>query len=155
MATTGMGQSTGGGRAGAYGLRALALMLGVFFIFNGLDKLAWFADSGILAERLDGWLQNAAPSTRWYLEAVAAPGIPVFARLVPLAELAAGLGLILGFWTRLVAVLALLMVMNYHFGRGFFYEWEFLIDGTGLPLLGGLLALSLGGSGLPLSIDRR
>ena len=74
---------------------------------------------------------------------------------MPLAELAAGLGLILGFWTRLVAVLALLMVMNYHFGRGFFYEWEFLIDGTGLPVLGGLLALSLGGSGLPLSIDRR
>ena len=155
MATTTMGGSTGGGRVGAYGLRALALMLGLFFIFNGLDKLAWFADSSILAQRLDGWLQNTAPSTRWYLEAVAAPGVPVFARLVPLAELTTGLGLILGFWTRLVAALAFLMVMNFHFARGFFYEWEFLMDGTGLPVLGGLLALALAGSRLPLSMSRQ
>ena len=150
-----VGQSTGGGRAGAYGLRALALMLGVFFIFNGLDKLTWFADSSILAQRLDGWLQDAAPSTRWYLETVAAPGVPLFARLVPLAELSTGLALILGFWTRLVAAIAFVMVMNFHFGRGFIYEWEFLIDGTGLPVLGGLLALSLGGSRLPFSMDRQ
>ena len=92
-----MGQLTGGGRGGAYGFRVLALMLGVFFVFNGLDKLAWFADSSILAQRLDGWLQGAAPSTRWYLETVAAPGVPLFARLVPLAELSTGLALILGF----------------------------------------------------------
>ena len=124
-----MGESSGVGRVGVYGLRALALMLGAFFVFNGLDKVAWFADSGILAQRLDGWLQDAAPSTRWYLQTVAAPGIPLFARLVPLAELATGLALILGFWTRLVAALAFLMVMNVHFARGFFYEWEFLMDG--------------------------
>ena len=150
-----MGQSMSGGTVGAYGLRALALMLGVFFIFNALDKLAWFADSSILAQRLEGWAQDAAPSTRWYLETVAAPGVPLFARLVPLAELSTGLGLILGVWTRLVAVLALLMVMNFHFGRGFFYEWEFLMDGTGLPVLGGLLALALAGSRLPLSMSRQ
>ena len=47
------------------------------------------------------------------------------------------------------------MVMNFHFGRGLFFEWEFLIEGTGLPVLGGLLALLLGGSGLPLSINRQ
>ena len=92
---TGIGPSTGAGGVGAYGLRALALMLGVFFLFNGLDKLAWFADSSVLAQRLEGWLQDAAPSTRRYLEIVAAPGVPVFARLVPLAELTTGLALIL------------------------------------------------------------
>ena len=148
------GQSTGGGRAGAYGLRALALMLGVFFIFNAIDKLAWFADSSILAQRLEGWLQDAAPSTRWYIETVAVPGVPLFARLVPLAELSTGVALILGFWTRLVAVLAFLMVANLHVARGFIYEWEFLIDGTGLPVLGGLLALALGTSRLPLSVSK-
>ena len=151
MATTRMGESTGGGRVGAYGLRALALMLGVFFAFNGLDKLVWFADGSILAQRLDGWLQGAAPSTRWYLQTVVAPGIPLFARLVPVAELSIGLALILGLWTRLVASLALLMVINFHFARGSFYEWEFLMDALGLPVLGGLLALLLGGSRLPLS----
>ena len=148
------GQSTDGGRSGAYGLRTLAFMLGVYFVFNGLDKLAWFGDSGIFAQRLEGWLQDAAPSTRWYIETVAVPGVPLFARLVPLAELSTGVALILGFWTRLVAVLAFLMVANLHVARGFIYEWEFLIDGTGLPVLGGLLALALAGSQLPLSVSQ-
>jgi len=154
MATTVKRQSTGGGSVGAYGLRALGLMLGGFFIVNGLDKLAWFADSSILAQRLEGWLQDAVPSTRWYLETVAAPGVPLFARLVPLAELSTGVALILGFWTQLVAALAFLMVANFHFARGFFYEWEFLMDGTGLPVLGGLLVLALGGLRLPFSVSR-
>ena len=145
------GQSAGG-RSGAYGLRALAVMLGVFFISNGLDKLAWFADSGILAQRLQEWLQDAAPSTRWYIEAVAVPGVPLFARFVPLAELSTGVALVLGFWTRMVAVLAFLMVANFHFARGLFYEWDILVDGTGLPVLGGLLALAIGGARLPLSV---
>ena len=145
------GQSTDGGRSGAYGLRTLAFMLGVYFVFNGLDKLAWFADSGILAERLEEWLQDAAPSTRWYIEDVAVPGVPLFARLVPLAELSTGVALILGFWTQMVAVLAFLMVVNFHLARGFFYEWAFLMDGAGLPVLGGLLALAIGGTRLPFS----
>ena len=149
------GQSTTQGRAGAYGLRALAFMLGVFFVFHALDKIAWFADSSILAQRLDGWLKNAAPSTRWYIETVAVPGIPLFARLVPLAELSTGVALILGFWPRLVAALAFLMVANFHFARGAFYTWAFPLDGTGLPVLGGLLALALGASRLPLSFSKQ
>jgi len=85
---------------------------------------------------------------------VVAPGVPLFARLVPLAELSTGVALILGFWTQLVAALAFLMVANFHFARGFFYEWEFLMDGAGLPVLGGLLVLALGGLRLPFSVSR-
>ena len=148
-------QSPAQGRAGAYGLRVLALMLGVFFVFHALDKLAWFADSSILAQRLEGWLQEAAPSTRWYIETVTVPGVPLFARLVPLAEMSTGVALILGFWTRLVAALAFLMVANFHFASGAFYEWDFTTDGNGLPVLGGLLALALGASRLPFSISKQ
>jgi len=148
-------QSPGQGRAGAYGLRALALMLGVFFIFHALDKLAWLADSSLLAQRLEGWLQEAAPSTRWYIKTVAVPGIPLFARLVPIAEMATGVALVLGFWTRLVAAIAFLMVANFHFARGAFYEWEFTTDGAGLPVLGGLLALALAAPRLPFSFSKQ
>ena len=129
-------------------------MLGVFFISNGLDKLEWFADSSVLAQILEGWAQDAAASTSWYLETVAAPGVPLFARLVPLANLSTGVALILGFWTRLVAALAFLMVMNFHFAGGSFYEWKFLMDSAGLPVLGGLLALAFDGSRLPFSMSR-
>ena len=69
--------------AGPYAaaLRVLGLALGLFFLFNGLDKRTWFLDSSILDERLREWLENAAPSVRWYIETLAAPGVPLFARL--------------------------------------------------------------------------
>ena len=152
MATLQKGKPAGG--ACAAGLRTLAFMLGLFFIFMGVDKLAWLLDSGILTDRLDGWMQDAAPSTRWYIDTIARPGVPLFARLVPLAELSMGTALILGFWTRLTASLALLMVVNFHIARGFFYEWEFLTDGAGFPVLGALLALVIGASRLPLSVSK-
>ena len=142
------------GGSGVYALRALAFMFGLFFFFNGFDKLAWFSDSGILAARLEGWLQNAPPSTRWYIETVAAPGVPFFARLVPLAELSIGMALIVGFWTRLAATVAFFMVLNFHFARGFIFDPEFLMDGTGFPVLGGLLVLALGKWALPLSASK-
>lgn len=142
--------------ASAYtvGLRVLACLLGVFFIFNALDKAAWLTDSGMLAARLEGWLEHAPPSTRWYIETVAMPGVPLFARLIPVTELTAGAALVLGFWTRLAATVALLMVANVHVARGFIYDPAFLIDGTGLPVLGGLLALVIGGANLPFSVSK-
>jgi uncharacterized membrane protein YphA (DoxX/SURF4 family) len=144
----------GRGRGAAIGFRVLALLVGMYFVFNGVQTIAWFTDSSMLAERLNAWVQNAAPSTRWYIETVARPGVPLFARLVPLVELSTGAALILGFWTRLAAALAFLMVVNLHFARGFFYEWAFLTDGAGLPVLGSLLALALGGARLPFSVSK-
>ena len=142
-----------GGPSG-HALRLLALAIGVFFIFNGLDKLPWFLDSSLLSGRLDGWRASAHPASRWYLENVAGPGVPLFARVVPLAELAAGAALVVGFWTRLAATMALLMVMNFHVARGLFFSTEILTDGVGLPVLGSLLALSIAGARLPFSVTR-
>jgi uncharacterized membrane protein YphA (DoxX/SURF4 family) len=129
-------------------------MLGAFLVFNGMDKLSWFLDGSILAGRLDGWLASAAPASRWYLETVAMPGVPLFARVVPTAELAAGAALIVGFWTRLAAFMALAMVVNFHLARGLFFSGEFLTDGVGFPVLGALLALTIAGTRLPFSISR-
>ena len=140
--------------ATAYGLRVLALMMGAFFIFNGLDKSSWFLDSSILAERLDGWFASAAPASRWYIETVARPGVPLFARVVPIAELAAGTAFILGFWTRLAAFMALAMVVNFHIARGLFFSREFLTDGVGFPVLGALIALAIAGSRLPFTLSK-
>jgi uncharacterized membrane protein YphA (DoxX/SURF4 family) len=152
MAITTRGGPTGG--AASYALRVLAVMLGAFFIFNGLDKLSWFVDSGILAGRLDGWLDGASPATRWYVETVAKPGVPLFARVVPIAELSAGTALIVGFWTRLAAFMALAMVANFHLARGLFFSREFLTDGVGFPVLGALLALAIAGSRLPFTLSK-
>jgi uncharacterized membrane protein YphA (DoxX/SURF4 family) len=133
------------------GLRVLAIFLGVFLIFEGLGKLAWFTDSAPLYGVLQGWLKDAPPTTRWYLETFAIPGVPMFARLVPLGELSAGAALLLGFWTRLAAAAVFVMVLNFHVASGAIFQYRFLTNGFGLPVLGGLLALALGGGRLPWS----
>lgn len=130
-------------------VRVLAVFLGVFLVFQGLGKLAWFGDSGALSGALQGWLKEAPPPSRWYLETFAIPGVPMFARLVVLGELLAGLALIAGFWTRLAAAAVFLMVLNFHVASGAIFQYRFLTNGFGLPVLGGLLAVAIGGTRLP------
>ena len=143
--------SRGAGSA-VVGLRTAALLLGLYFLFQGMSKLPWLLDSGILAERLEDWRRDAVPLQRWYIDTVATPGVPLFARLVPLAELATGAALIVGFWSRLVAALAFAMVANFHFALGSYFSPQFFVDGSGLPVMGGLLALAINGARLPWSI---
>jgi uncharacterized membrane protein YphA (DoxX/SURF4 family) len=140
--------------ANAAGLRALSVMLGVFLIFMAIDKIGWLTDAGFLTGRLQEWRDMVRPLSRWYLDTVAIPGAPLFARLVPISELAAGTALILGFKVRLAATLALLMVLNFHFASDLIFRYSYLINAYGLPILGGLLALAIGGRRLPLSLSK-
>ncbi|MSO83789.1 MAG: DoxX family membrane protein [Acidobacteria bacterium] len=135
-------------------LRLLSLAMGVFLIFMGLDKIDWLMDAGFLTRRLQEWRGMARPIARWYLDTLALPGAPVFARVVPLAELAAGVGLMLGMRVRLAAALALLMVVNFHVAADVIFRYSYLSNGYGPPVLGALLALSVGGARLPFSASR-
>jgi uncharacterized membrane protein YphA (DoxX/SURF4 family) len=143
-------------RAGstAGGLRVLSIMMGAFLVFMGLDKISWLTDDGVLAGRFREWLETAPAASRWYLENVAIPGTPVFARLVPLAEMTAGAALVCGVKVRLAAALALVMVANFHFASDLLFHYSYLTNPYGLPVMGGLLALAIGGTGLPLTLSK-
>src|SRR5215510_14624490 len=106
-------RGTAAGPTGRLGLRLLAVVLGVFFIAMSTTKIGWLTDSGMLLQLSRSWLPNAVPSARWYLETVCIPGAPIFARLVPIGEFSAGVALIAGFWTRMAAITALVMVLNF------------------------------------------
>ena len=138
------------------GLVIIRVCLGVFFLFEGLSKFGWFADAGVLNGRLAGWLADAqvGSASRWYLEHVAMRGTAVFARVVPLAELATGVALIAGAWTRTAALLAFLMVLNFHVASGALFKYAFLTNGYGLPVLAATLGLAVGGVRLPFSLRR-
>ena len=140
--------------ANAAGLRALSVMMGVFLMFMAIDKIGWLTDAGFLTGRLQEWRDMVGPLSRWYLDTFAIPGAPLFARLVPIAELAAGTALILGFQVRLAATLTLLMVINFHFASDLIFKYSYLINAYGPPILGGLLALAIGGRRLPLSLSK-
>jgi len=136
------------------GLRVLSVLMGVFLLFMGLSKTAWLGDSGYLVAELEGWREFAPSISRWYLETVAIPGAPVFARLVVLGELATGAALVTGVRIRLAATVALLMILNFHVSMGVIFTYGYLTNGFGLPVVGGLLALAIGGTKLPLSLGR-
>jgi uncharacterized membrane protein YphA (DoxX/SURF4 family) len=138
----------------ASGLRVLSIALGVFLIFMGLDKLDWLMDSSLLVRRLEEWRESAAPIARWYLDTIAIPGASVFARLVPVGELAAGAALLSGIKVRLAASVSLLMVLNFHFASDVLFHYSYFTNAYGPPVLGGLLALAIGGTRLPLSLSK-
>src|SRR5215471_20298184 len=127
------------------GLLILRLALGIFFIFEGWDKLPWLSHPESLRVILQQWAETGMPSVKRYVESVLIPGVPIFARLVFLGEVGAGLALFFGLWTRPVAVVTLLMVLNIHIAHSSIFQYEFLSKGDGLPILGGLLAVAIAG----------
>jgi uncharacterized membrane protein YphA (DoxX/SURF4 family) len=136
------------------GLTVLRILLGAFFLFQGLSKFRWFVDTSGLTSQLAAWQREAAAGTisARYLERIAIPYAWLFARLVPIGEMASGLGLIVGFRTWLWALLAFFMVTNFHIAGGTIFHYAFLTNPYGLPVLGGTLALALGGVRLPFSL---
>lgn len=136
-------------------LTLIRIGLGVFFLCESYLKLGWLVDSSELLTRLTQWAASATPANRWYVEHITIPGAPIFARLVMLGELGAGLALVLGVWTRLAAAVAFLMVMNFHYASGqIFGGLRFLTNGYALPVLVPLVALALCGGRLPLSLRK-
>ena len=138
----------------ASGLRVLSIALGVFLIFMGLDKVDWLMDSSLLVRRLQEWRESAQPMVRWYLDTIAIPGAPVFARLVLVGELAAGAALLCGIKVRWAASVALLMVLNFHFASDVLFHYSYLTNAYGPPVVGGLLALAIGGTRLPFTLSK-
>jgi uncharacterized membrane protein YphA (DoxX/SURF4 family) len=136
------------------GLALLRICLGVFFVFEGLGKIRWFLDTSQLAGMFASWSQAATAGSvsHWYLERIAVPGLAVFARLVPVGEITSGLALVFGLWTPLFAFVAFFMALNFQIASGAVFKYSFLTSGYGLPVLGGTLALVLGGVRLPWSI---
>ena len=136
------------------GLATLRILIGIFFLFQGIGKLHWFVDSSNLAGQLDGWLRALSPDSlsARYLTRFITPHTALFARLVPLGEISSGLAMLFGFWTSLFALIAFCMVLNFHIASGAIFKYSFLTNGYGLPVLGATLALALGGVRLPWSI---
>ena len=136
------------------GLAVTRVFLGVFLLFQGLTKYEWFADTSILAGRFQEWIDTVDPGSvsRFYLDRIALPGLPIFARLVPLGEIVSGVALIVGFYTPIFAFIAFFMVLNFAVASGIIFTYSYLTNGYGLPVLGSTLGLAIGGARLPWSI---
>ncbi len=112
--------------------------------FFGFAKASWLFDATPLATQLASWLSDAPSASRWYLERII-PGAPVLARVVPLGAMTGGIALAFGFWTRIAAAISLVVVLSLQLGAGSMFRYGYLMDASGLPLVGSLLAVMIGG----------
>jgi putative oxidoreductase len=132
----------------AFSLFILRVVLGIIFFAHGAQKvLGWYGGHGL----------------KGTVEFMASMGLPApIAYMVCFFEFLGGIGLIVGFLTRLAA-LAIAVVMvgaiaTVHWKNGFFMNWE-LTPGKGhgieanLAFLAMALAILLDGAGA-LSIDQ-
>src|ERR1043166_206299 len=124
--------------------RVLGIGVGVFFIAMSMNKIQWLSQPDLLLNRFVKWAPVASAPVRWYLQHIAIPAAPLLARAIPIGEFSVGVAFILGIAVRPAAILALFLVLNFHFGTSAFFAWEFLRDGTGPPLLAALLAMAIG-----------
>jgi uncharacterized membrane protein YphA (DoxX/SURF4 family) len=147
--------ASGGLMSPGAALSVLRVCLGVFLIAKGLGKLDFILDSTSLVERLVRWSNNEAlPAlSRSYSQALI-PAAPVLARLVLVGELGGGLALIAGYRTSVVALLAALMVANFHLATGSLFTVEFLTDANGFLTVAALFVLALAGRDLPWRLTK-
>ena len=123
----------------ALGMTILRIVVGIVFIVHGAQKLFVFGIAGVT----QGFAQMHIP-----LAVVAAPGVAIL-------EFVGGIALVIGLFTRIVAILLAIDMLGaivfVHGRNGFFlpmgYEFAF-------SLLGACVALAVGGAG-EYSVDNR
>jgi putative oxidoreductase len=128
-------------------LLAVRLALGCVMFAHGAQKmLGWFGGNGF-EKTLTGFEHQGIPM--------------VFALLAILAEFCGGLGLILGFLSRIaafgIACNMTVAIVKVHWHNGFFMNWSGTKPGEGFEYhilaIGVALAIMIGGAGA-VSIDR-
>jgi uncharacterized membrane protein YphA (DoxX/SURF4 family) len=104
----------------ARGIAAIRIGLGVEFLIWGWAKIAdgWLSSGAALTRELRSVDANPPALYSGFLSAVVVPNVDLFARLVTIGELVAGISLALGLLTRLGAGIGLCLVLNFLLMRG-------------------------------------
>jgi uncharacterized membrane protein YphA (DoxX/SURF4 family) len=114
--------------------------------------LGWFTHP-TLEPTLAAWAAHPHNALVAKYLALVTPHHGVFARLVVLGELGLGALLVLGFLTPLAALLAFVMVLNFHFASGQTFALDYVLGQSGLVYLLTFPVLSLGRAGTSLGLD--
>ena len=133
-------------------LGLLRIAAGISLLGPGFAKLGWFAHP-TLEQTLANWAQHAPNAlVVGYLHLVT-PHHAALARLVAIGELGLGTLLVLGFFTPVAALLALVMVAQYHFASGAMFQGSYLYGQNGLVYLLIFPVLVAGRAGAALGLD--
>ena len=125
----------------------LRIVVGVFFLAQGLSKVQWYTTSEYLQTNLDRYGVNAHPVTQWYQEKVARPYIEVWSRLIPSGEIAIGIALILGLFVQPTLIISSLLLLNFYVATGKIFQLTFFSDPYAMLLIVIVLLLLFNKSG--------
>ena len=103
--------------AGARLAAAVRIATGVIFVAEGFSKITGKFVRGGFAEQARDIAAKAWPFWNRFLHGVVIPNASVVAWLIAAGELAAGLGLLLGFWTRVASFGGALLVVSFALGQ--------------------------------------
>lgn len=131
----------------------LRIVVGIFFLGQGLNKLDWYASTEFLRTSLDRYSLNAPSITVWYQTHVAYPGIEAWSRMMPTGEMLIGAALILGLLTRPTLIIAIALVINYYLTSGTLFSPTFVTNPFALLLLSNLFVLLALNAGSVFALD--
>ncbi|MGA9407439.1 MAG: DoxX family protein [Bacteroidota bacterium] len=131
----------------------LRIVIGLFFLAQGLNKLNWYSSSEFLRTSLDRYSLNAPPATSWYQKHVAYPGIEAWSRMIPTGEMLIGIALVLGLLTRAALISAIALVLNFHLANGSLFSLSFFSNPYALVVLSCLLFLLASRAGSVFAVD--
>ena len=133
-------------------LGLLRIATGISLLGPGLQKLGWFAHPA-LEPILANWAQHAPNGLVVRYLHLVAPHHATLARVVAIGELSLGTLLVLGFFTPVAAILAILMVAQYHLASGAMFQPSYLTGQNGLTYLLIFPVLVAGRAGVGLGLD--
>ena len=133
-------------------LALLRIAAGISLLGPGFSKLGWFAHPQ-LEPILANWAQHAPNGLVHSYLHLLAPHHAGLARLVAVGELGLGTLLVLGFFTPVAALLALVMVAQFHFASGAMFQASYLTGQNGLVYLLIFPVLIAGRAGVSLGLD--
>ncbi len=104
----------------AQGLALIRAAFGLYFVISALRKLStgWLDSGEPVTGFVTGHLEAATPLYRGFLESAVLPNADRFAQLIVFGEVVAGLCLLLGFCTRLGALVGMWLVLNFMLTKG-------------------------------------
>jgi uncharacterized membrane protein YphA (DoxX/SURF4 family) len=133
-------------------LALLRIAAGLSLLGPGIQKLGWFSSAEPLQKIFTTWAASTHPLIPKYV-ALVQPHAGVLSKVVVLGELGLGGLLLIGFLTPVAALLAFVMVMQFHFASGSMFEAKYVLGQNGLVFLMMFLVLFAGRAGQALGVD--
>jgi thiosulfate dehydrogenase [quinone] large subunit len=107
--------NTGSARVAAI----VRIATGAIFVAEGYSKLAGPFVRGGFASQVKEMATKAWPVWSRFLHSVVLPNAPAFGWLVAIGELAVGLGLVAGLWTRVASLGGAVLVLSFLLGQSY------------------------------------